>query len=291
MFIFFTELEEADGNFMKLLYVTDLHGSGWKYDRLFDLACAYRPDAVINGGDMLPNNGNRFTQKDFITGKLNSHFAQFDAIGVTYLCYLGNDDLRIWDRLFRDTCEQHHCVHDLAQSKVQVHGVDFIGMNWVVDYPFRLKDRCRMDNSGFTFEPQMGTGLLSTHEGWHEVENWHEYARTLPTIADELAALVRPETMSWSAYVFHMPPDRLGLDVCFDGRQVGSAAIYDFLAENQPRLSFHGHIHESPEISGAWKADLDATTCVQPGQSDARNLVYATVDTDTMVAERHTEPW
>ncbi|MFW6333555.1 MAG: metallophosphoesterase family protein [Thermodesulfobacteriota bacterium] len=66
--------------------------------------------------------------------------------------------------------------------------------------------------------------------------------QTLPTIAGELAALVYPEAMSWSVYVLHMPPDRLGLDVCFDGRQVGSAAIYDFMAENQPRLSFHGHI-------------------------------------------------
>lgn len=274
---------------MKLLYVTDLHGSGWKYDRLFDLACAYKPDAVLNGGDMLPNNGNRFSQSEFIMRKLSSHFSDFDAIGVDYLCYLGNDDLRIWDRLFQETCEQYHCIHNIAQNKALVQGIEFIGMNWVVDYPFRLKDRCRMDTPSFAFESQRGTGLLSTHDGWHEVDNWRAYAQTLPTIADELAALARPESMAGSVCVFHMPPHRLGLDVCFDGRRVGSAAIYDFLAAHQPKLSFHGHIHESPEMSGAWKANLDDTTCIQPGQSEEDCLTYVTVDTDSMETERHQE--
>lgn len=276
---------------MKLLFTTDLHGAPAKYDRLFDLACAYRPDAVINGGDMLPKNGNRFKQSQFITGKLSSHFAEFDAIGVDYLCYLGNDDLRIWDGLFDETCSQYHAVHNLAQRKLALDGLEFIGMNWVADYPFRLKDRCRMDTTDYEFPPQMGTALISRRDGWRELSDWQSYARRLPTLADELADLVAPASVEKSVYVFHMPPDRLGLDHCWDGRRVGSAAVYDFLAERQPPLSLHGHIHESPEMSGAWKANIAQTLCIQPGQSECRDpgLVYVTVDTDSMAVERHQE--
>ncbi|MFP4030497.1 MAG: metallophosphoesterase [Desulfococcaceae bacterium] len=274
---------------MKILYTTDLHGAAWKYDRLFDLACAHRPDAVVNGGDMLPYTHGPSAQSDFIRGKLRSHFAEFDAIGVDYLCHLGNDDLRIWDGLFAETCGAFHGVHDIAQNKAMVAGIEFIGMNWVADYPFRLKDRCRLDTPNGDIPPQMGSGLLSTHDGWHELDDWRAYAASLPTLADELAALAAPSDPAWSVYVFHMPPSKLGLDVCHDGREVGSAAIYDFLAERRPRLSLHGHIHESPEISGAWKADLDRTTCVQPGQCEEDCLIYVTVDTDSMEMERHKE--
>jgi uncharacterized protein len=274
---------------MKILYVTDLHGAAWKYDRLFDLACACKPDAVVNGGDMLPNTGNPLAQRDFIRDKLRSHFAEFDAIGVDYLCYLGNDDLRIWDRLFAETCDEFHGVHDIAQRKAKVRGLEFIGMNWVADYPFRLKDRCRLDTPNGDIPPQMGPGLLSVRDGWRELDDWRTYAMGLPTLADELEALVAPETPAECVYVFHMPPGRLGLDLCHGGREVGSAAIRDFLANRRPRLSFHGHIHESPEIGGAWKAHLNDTLCVQPGQCDEDALVYATVDTDSLVACRHRE--
>lgn len=40
---------------MKLLFVTDLHGSRWKYDQLLELAKRHRVEIGINGGYMLPN--------------------------------------------------------------------------------------------------------------------------------------------------------------------------------------------------------------------------------------------
>ena len=60
-------------------------------------------------------------------------------------------------------------------------GFEFVGMNWVVDYPFRLKDRCRMDTADYVFQEQFGTGLLSTPNGWQEIADWISYAKTLPT--------------------------------------------------------------------------------------------------------------
>ena len=261
-----------------------MHGRRWKYDRLFEVAVALRADAVVNSGDMLPHVRDASAQGAFITDYLDGHFARFDEAGIHCLCILGNDDVRIFDPLFETICGKYPRVVNLAQRKVAVNGYEFVGMNWVVDYPFRLKDRCRMDTADYVLQEQFGPGLLSTPEGFREVEDWLSYVSSLPTLEDELDRLVRPETMARSVYVIHMPPCRLGLDECFHGVNVGSLAIYNFLRRHQPMLSLHGHIHESPEKSGRWHARLGDTVCVQPGQLDP--FTYVTIDMETLELHR-----
>ena len=178
-------------------------------------------------------------------------------------------------------------MHSLAGRTVEVAGYEFVGMNWVVYYPFRLKDRCRIDTAAYVFGPQYGTGLLSQMDGWRELPDWFAYARSLPTLADELERLPRPADMARSIYVIHTPPHRLGLDACASGPRVCSAAVYEFLLANQPRLALHGHIHESPEVSGRWSAWLDRTLCIQPGQLDP--FTYVVVDLATLTCERYRE--
>jgi len=272
---------------MKILFTTDLHGEVWKYERLLKAARDFRADVVINGGDMLPKAGNLFDQDKFISGYLEKHFEQSAELGISYLCYLGNDDLRIFDDLFDRTCEKYRGVVNLAQRKCNIGNYEFIGMNWVVDYPFKLKDRCRMDTKDYDFQMQFGTGLLSNPGGFEELPDWVATARTLPTIEEELNRIPKPNNMAQSIYVIHMPPARLGLDVCANGAAVGSKAIYNFLERNQPLLSLHGHIHESPETSGRWYANIGNTLCIQPGQLPP--FSYVTIDLETMEYDRHTE--
>ena len=269
---------------MKLVYVTDLHGSKWKYERIFEIAQAIKADVVINGGDMLPKDGDLFKQGKFINEYLDQYFSQFNSAGIYYLCYLGNDDLGIFDQLFEETCEKHSFVVSLAQRKFEIGNHEFIGMNWVVDYPFRLKDRCRKDTDDYQFQEQNGSGLLSTPEGWREINDWISYANRLPTIHQEMNGLVSPRNIMNAVYVIHMPPYKLGLDICYDGREVGSEAIHNFLEDNQPMLSLHGHIHESPEISGKWYGKLGRTICIQPGQSE--KLTYVMIDLPELKFER-----
>jgi len=274
---------------MKLLFATDLHGSQWKYDRLFQAAKAFQADVVVNGGDLLPKSDSLFAQGEFITNYLDGYFAQFDAAGIYYLSYLGNDDLRIFLDLFEATCDKYPFVINLAQRKFAIRDFEFVGMNWVVDYPFRLKDWCRMDSKDYVFQEQFGKGLLSSPNGWEELDDWFAYARTLPTIEDELNQLVRPQNMAQSLYVIHTPPAKLGLDKCEHGPEVGSEAVYNFLRENQPKLSLHGHIHESPETSGRWWAKLGNTVCIQPGQLDA--FTYVTINLQSMKFDRHIDAY
>ncbi len=271
---------------MKILYTTDLHGAQWKYDRLLGAACARQADIVINGGDLLPKQDSRLHQDRFITNYLNQHFAGFHQAGIPYLCYLGNDDVRIFDALFDETCQKYPSVYNLAQKRVSIGGFEFIGMNWVVDHPFRMKDRCRVDTSDYTFQEQYGTALLSTPQGWQEIVDWPSYAWSLPSIEEELERLVTPDDPSKTVYVIHEPPAGLGLDKCDDGPEVGSKAVYRFLESMQPRLSLHGHIHEAPETSGKWFASIGQTICIQPGQIDP--FTYVTIDLDTKAMQRYT---
>lgn len=250
---------------MKILYTTDLHGHKQKYEKLIDVSKSSF-DLVINGGDMLPNDGNLYNQREFIEYELPKHFEHFERARIHYLCCLGNDDLRIFDDIFDEVCSRFSYVHNLVQRRHKVLGHEFIGMNWVVDYPFTLKDRCRKDTKDYVFQAQLGPAVASTPSGWSHILDWPAYANTLPTIEQELKQLPRPQNKQKAIYVIHMPPARLGLDVCRSGETVGSEAIHDFLFKKQPLLSLHGHIHESPEVSGTWQAQLGKTICVQPGQ-------------------------
>jgi Icc-related predicted phosphoesterase len=94
--------------------------------------------------------------------------------------------------------------------------------------------------------------------------------------------------MDNAIYIFHNPPANLDLDVTHNGRNVGSKAEYAFLNENQPKISLHGHIHESPDNSGKWCSKLGKTICIQPGQShqNENHLIYALIDLENMNFER-----
>jgi len=270
---------------MKMLYTTDLHGTPWKYQALVDQARFFQVDIVANGGDMLPKSGDLFQQDRFMHEELSDHFQQLADLGIASLCCLGNDDLRIWDQAFDHLCCDYPDVYNLAQRQVTLAGFSFVGMNWISDTPFGLKDRCRMDTEDFEFPYQIGPPVLSTDQGWKELPNWFAYARGLPTLAQELAGLPVPEDGTRAVYLIHMPPDQLNLDVCLGGDAVGSQAVNRFLQETQPHLALHGHIHESPDVTGCWYANLGETLCIQPGQK--RGFTFVVIDLNTLDTARH----
>lgn len=268
---------------MKILYITDLHGNIPKYNEIFDIAKELKIGAVINGGDLYPKNTDLHQQGQFITGFLDSYLEKFDKINIPYLLIPGNDDLKTFDGLLQDVCNQYKNIFLIQKQKVELNGYEFIGFDLVVDYPFRLKDRCRRDSDYFVFPKQFGTGLLSTPIGFDELEDWIEYSIKISTIEEELTALPTSINIDKTIYVIHMPPSKLGLDVCSDFRKVGSDSVYNFLKQKQPLLSLHGHIHESVEMTGSWKGNMGKTVCIQPGQM--RPLTYVIIDLDTMETE------
>ncbi len=275
---------------MKLLYATDIHGIEWKHNKILEMASSLKVDLVINGGDILPFKGNLLHQDKYIIGFLDEYFSRFESLKIYYLSLLGNDDLGIFDKLFQKTCDKYSYVINIAQTKFQIEGskYEFIGMNWVSDLPFGLKDRSRKDTKDFELPKQIGRQYLSTSNGFKKVEDWSSYVDNLPTIEDELRNLVKPSDMDNTIYIFHNPPANIDLDVTHDNRKVGSKAEYAFLKENQPKLSLHGHIHESPDVSGKWCSQIGKTICIQPGQSHQHEnfLNCVMIDLESMNIER-----
>ena len=102
--------------------------------------------------------------------------------------------------------------------------------------------------------------------------------RSLLEHLDELKAQLKPGEMNRSVWMVHQPPSSLGMDICGNGRQVGSPALLRYIQDNQPLLGCSGHIHESPhQPGGRWAAKVGQTMWVQPGQVDAR-LHYVTLE-------------
>jgi len=81
--------------------------------------------------------------------------------------------------------------------------------------------------------------------------------------------------------VTHAPPSGMGLGVVgsSDG-DVGSAAVTQWIDHHQPLLTLHGHIHESPGISGTHTTRRGQTICHQPGQRAPIGLTVSIVTID-----------
>ncbi|MBP2673959.1 MAG: putative phosphoesterase [Deltaproteobacteria bacterium] len=272
------------------LYVTDLHGHIGKYERTFTFAKETGAALVINGGDISPAGRRHEDHERFYREFLGPYFARYQDAGIRYMTLTGNDDLGTLDGLLDEICAKTPLVTHLSQRMAEVDGYTFIGMNRVTDFPFRLKDRARRDAAGSAFGNQFGHGVLSTPDGFQEIPDWPAYAETLPTIEEELNALPVPADPARAVYVLHGPPSGVGLDKVRGGAAVGSPATLAFLSRVQPLLSLHGHIHESPEVSGVWRTKVGRTVCLQPGQS-SEELTVVLGRLDDMTFERKILPF
>ncbi len=271
------------------LFVTDLHGHPGKYERTLALAKETGAGLVVNGGDIGAPGRRHEAQERFYREFLRPHLGRYQAEGIRYLMLTGNDDLGGLDGLLDAVCAEFPLASHISQRIATVDGFAFVGMNRVTDFPFRLKDRARRDVRPFVFGHQLGAAVLSTRDGFLEIRDWPAHAETLPTIAEELDALPLPPDPARAVYVLHGPPAGLGLDVVRGGATVGSPATSAFLSRVQPLLSLHGHIHESPEESGVWRANIGRTVCIQPGQS-AAGLTVVVGSLETMSFERKIVP-
>jgi hypothetical protein len=280
------------GDELHLLYVTDLHGRREAFERVFCLAREHDVDAVVVGGDNMDWDFSDFdntfaVQEAFLNGFLDAHFGRYDTAGIHWIGIVSSHDLEPFDEAFNRICARHPNVHHISRGAFDLHGYRFIGMDSVVDYPFSPKSRCLREDEDFEPLPVRPPVVEAGKTGWIEIADWNKRIRELPTLAESLAALPALENPERTIYVIHHPPVGLGLDVVKMGGKVGSSAVRRFLETRQPLLSLHGHIHESPAMTGIWKAELGRTVCVQPGQEG--RLTYVLISLPALKIERRTE--
>jgi len=273
---------------LKILYTSDLHGHRSSYEKVYERASELGVSAVVNGGDVYPLGADLFAvQREFLEGYFPDYLERLHREGIAYLATLGNMDLRGHDDLFRNVMAQVPETHCLLEASAVFGEYTFIGSAISTDGPFSLKDRCLRDTADSDLSGSLNRALVSDHRGIHEIDDWPDRLHKLPTLAEHLAALPRPEDPEKTVYVLHQPPSGVGQGIISSGTDVGSQSVADFLARSGALLSLHGHIHESPFVGGNWRSRIGRTVCVQPGQLPGRNPVTVLIELENLEMERH----
>ena len=259
---------------MFCFYVTDLHGATEKYKKLFGRILENRPEVVFIGGDILPGGAGiykaiDFTHEDFVNDFLISELNVVkNRLGKNYpdiFIILGNDDGRSADAAIIDAAVQGNWNY-IHNRRIKKNDYSIYGYNYVNPTPYQLKDWERYDVYRYK-EP----GAVSPEDGSYSFpirENEIKFS----TIKKDLEFLVRDDNLKNAIFLFHAPPYNTKLDRAVLDRKmidhvpldlhVGSIAIRRLIEKKHPRLTLHGHVHESARISGSWKDKIGSTICL-----------------------------
>lgn len=274
---------------MPSFFVSDLHGSIERYQKLFKKIEDEKPRLVFLGGDLLPSGLFLLTRNDQqVTDFLNEFLipgfsALQEKLGKQYpviFFILGNDDGRLEEDVLLEA-EKKGIWQYIHNKKVRFEDMFVYGYAYVPPTPFLLKDWEKYDVSMY-----VDPGCISPEDGWRSVPvppNQIKYS----TIKNDLEQLTQNDDLSRAVFLFHTPPYQTNLDrAALDDKiidhvkvdvHVGSIAVKRFIEDRQPLVTLHGHIHESAHITGAWQ-DKIGSTCAFSAAHDGPELALVRFD-------------
>lgn len=253
-------------------FVSDLHGSRDRYQKLFDAIAIKKPAAVFLGGDLLPDlapaqaSHPQALHHNFIHGFLADTLNRLkQTMGESFpelFIVMGNGDARFLESSFLDigTTGLWHYIHNrcIVWKDYTIYGYAFVPPT-----PLTLKDWERFDMACYT-DP----GCTPPSSGIHTVP-LSQFEIECATIQHDLKQLTNGQNLSKSIFLFHTPPYQTALDrAALDGIQVdyvpldvhvGSVAVKRLIQHHQPLITLHGHIHESPRLTGQWRDSIGST--------------------------------
>jgi len=259
---------------MKFLFTSDLHGEIHLYQELLSLVFSSSSEILAIGGDLLPSfpPTKRYedmvpNQKTFIDQFLSPFFkGMLDTTPIQKIFLIpGNWDLG-YPFLFRETTEK---FIDLNEKSYRLKsGYELIGYPFVPPTPFRPKDYEKMDDREAPWPPQKNPSYIRSSDQADRLIpiDPYLYLRGRETIEEDLDRLPKSLHPKKTIYLMHSPPFATRLDIIQGGKPAGSRSIKTFIEKNQPLLTLHGHIHEAPELSGAYMDRIGETLSVNPGQ-------------------------
>lgn len=265
---------------MKILATSDIHQASSKWKDLVKICQNTQFDIIAIAGDLFPKDTSITGQATFLP-KIIKYANKIKETGAKLVLMLGNDDnQRIVPMM--ENADKDGLLYFVSDRVIEIDGQEFVGMPYVPDYPFGYKFWCRgetNDNLGISPVQYCDPLLINEDNKMITIQDYSAYLREKKKIWDVLTDLKdKVKNMSKSIWLIHAPPANLNLDVCASGHRVGSQAVLKFIKENQPLLSIHGHIHESPNYNGyVWFNRVDKTICVQSGQMDY-SVYYSTID-------------
>ena len=260
---------------MKVLYTSDLHGEIHLYQELLALTISSSADIVALGGDLLPSFPPTKRYEDMLPNQrifvdqflflFLKRIVETTSIKQIFLIP-GNWDLG-YPYLFKEPMDG---IIDLNQRSYRLkNGYELIGYPFVPPTPFRPKDYEKMDDLEPAWPPQKNPSYIRSSDQTDQLTPIDPYLflRQRETIREDLDRLPKPLHQKRAIYIMHSPPFGTRLDLIQGGKSAGSHSIKAFIEEHQPLLTLHGHIHESPHLSGAYFDRIGETLSINPGQS------------------------
>ena len=269
----------------KIIYTADLHGNESFYKKLLNKAEDENVDAIVIGGDLCPKGGDTIQgkindQKIFLETFLVKLFKEFKINNKNKEIYLimGNDDFRVNLNILENS-DKGGILKSINKKSIKLNKkFNIAGYSFVNPTPFRLKDWEKPDFSGDKMPQQLF------------LEEIRSTKKEDGAIEEDLKKIRKLSNPRSTIYVIHAPPYNTTLDMIATGINVGSKSVREFIEKEHPLLTLHGHIHESPKMSGSWKDKIGKTNCINVGSSypeDKLNCVI--IDADDLNEIRYFE--
>lgn len=266
--------EEKRG--VRIIFASDLHVSRSHLPSLLETSKILNADCIIIGGDLVPRDQLTLNlqekiayQREYLTDEFIPEIDRFrqKKPDVTIYLDMGNDDFAA----NRDVLEHregklfrllHMAKHPLT------YDVDVIGYMCVPPTPFFLKDWEKPDarDAPVTSDHVEISGVFTLKSiRFEDVDLSSD--DTIEKDMETLSGMVDKPFI----FISHSPPYGTDLDILSDGvSHVGSRAIRQFIehwtGKGSLIASFHGHIHESAEVSGKDRWMTGNVPCFNPGQ-------------------------
>mgnify|MGYP001210803301 CR=1 FL=1 len=263
---------------MKILFAADLHENKKSYHALFELVTRESPDILVLGGDYFRTSRSAATQLAFIEEFLAPGLVQLD---VPIYFIPGNTDFpSAIERMSQ--LSDHVKLLDLNPVNIGA-GLTLCGYGMVNVSPFRIKNYERRDVACEEYRDPKPCLMSGTGTALTEVSPYT--LNQLPSIEEELQSIDGGQGAIW---VMHGPPFGTKLDMISKTQHVGSRAIRAAIEKHRPLLTLHGHIHESPYVSGSWSDRLNETICVNPGSGAGLHAVSIHIEHQRILGLKHT---
>jgi uncharacterized protein len=301
---------------MRLLYVTDLHGSEICWKKFLNAGAFYQAEVVILGGDITGKAMVPIVQRadgswiaslqdhvdtletaaeveEFSRRVMNRGYYPIRVSEEEYRALQGDADLV--DKRFKQVMVDGTARWiAMAEEKLAGTGIRVIACP-ANDDMFEIDDllaSAELVETGDEDHPIQLGEFTMVSMGWTNPTPWHTFREAEePELARRIErALSFAEDPSTTIFNFHAPPygskldnaPALNPDLTYVSggqalRPVGSTSVLEAVRRFQPLLSLHGHIHES---KGATR--IGSTLALNPGSSYEEGILQtAIVNLDT----------
>ena len=258
----------------KIIYTADLHGNEIYYKKLIAKAMEPEIKAVVLGGDLCPRGKGELElavkiQKEFLE---KFFIPEMKKIRKDVFVIMGNDDFRVNEPILQSqnsSIKELNNIKYINRKRANIYTKSIVGYSFVNPTPFRLKDWEKYEDLRKEVPIQVFDEEIRTVES------------EKGTIMEDLESFKKLSNPQKTIYVIHAPPFNTKLDIISNKEHVGSKYVRQFLQNEQPLLTLHGHTHESPKMSGSFIDHIGKTICINVGSShpeDKLNCVVIDLD-------------